>query len=348
MKYKLLIVSADSTILGWKTLRAKKKFIADALNKTKNGTWEVEVRHTIIAPKVTTSGRIDPKWYDSFSHPLFNQGYQFIYIHFSMAQWDAWGLDGTIRGANQKDTDFVGESYGRGDEHTRRSGSKENQFVQNVLHEMSHEIARTTGVPDKTHEYHAVHNDISGIFSAYDMAKWQPTYQEEMKKIGLLTIILELTKKLNLLRAKTNEEFTVPFPQWPKPTQRYGIANKEWYPKTGIHLGTDFGTPVGTEIKAPLSGVITRSESWPTSLGNWVEFKCGGKYMIFCHLKSAMPNGEYKQGETIAISGDTGFIKGIHTHVEGWHKPMDRAMLTAETARQLTFDVYTYPWSQNI
>lgn len=185
MKYKLLIVSADSTILSWKTLDAKRKAIVDALNKTKNGTWELEIRQQAVTPKVT-NGRIDHKWYDTFSHPLFMAGNHFIYIHFSMKQWQDFGLDRSIRGANQIDTDFVGESYGRGDENTRRGRTRQNQFVQNVLHEMSHELARTTGVPDLTHKYHDATPDISGIFASYDMAKWQPIAQKQLSIIAIL------------------------------------------------------------------------------------------------------------------------------------------------------------------
>lgn len=195
MKYKLLIISSDPTILKWKSLESKKKFILDGLNQTKNGAWEVEIRYQAVSPTVI-NGRIEQKWYNDFSYPLFREGYQFIYLHFSMKQWDDLKLDSSLRGANQIDTDFVGESYGRGDESTLRGRTRQNQFVQNVLHEMSHEIARTTKVPDLTHPYHDKNKDISGIFKTYDMANWQPVYQTGMKKVGLLTKIIELTKQL--------------------------------------------------------------------------------------------------------------------------------------------------------
>lgn len=334
MKYKLLIVSADPTILSWKSLPAKRQAILNALNKTPNGEWELEIRQQAVTPKVT-KGRVDHKWYDTFSRPLFREGNHFIYIHFSMKQWQDLGLDRSIRGANQIDTDFVGESYGRGDEHTLRGRTRENQFIQNVLHEMSHELARTTKVTDRTHLYHDRNPDISGIFGSYDMNLWHPVYKEKMGIIaGLQAKLASLLKK----------KFKEPFPQWSKPTQAYGVANSVWYPRTGIHIGTDFGTPVGTEIKAPMDGEITRVGNWPTSLGIWVEFKCGGKYILFCHLDLAMKKGIYKQEQVIAISGDTGFIRGIHTHVEGWHNPMDRNILNKENARQLTFDVTKHKW----
>lgn len=195
MKYKLLIVSSDPTILSWSSLESKKKAILNALNKTPNGEWEIEIRQQTLAPKIVDN-RIEHQWYNDFSYPLFRAGYHFIYLHFSKKQWEELKLDRKLRGVNQIDTDFVGESYGWGDENTLRGQTRQNQFVQNSLHEMSHELARTTNVTDLTHPYHNKNKDISGIFVNYDMANWQPVYQTGMKKVGLLTKIIELTKQL--------------------------------------------------------------------------------------------------------------------------------------------------------
>ena len=199
MIYKLLILSSDPSILKWKSLEEKKQQILNTLSKVKNSTWQIEIRQNPISPKVV-DGRIDSKWYDSFSHSLFNKGNHFIYIHFSMSQWDAHGLDSSIRGANQVDTDYVGESYGRGNENTKRGKTKENQFVQNVLHEVSHELARTTKVTDNTHKYHSVNPDISGLFTSYDMSLWQPIAQ---KQLGLIAKLKE--KLSSLLKPKLSQ-----------------------------------------------------------------------------------------------------------------------------------------------
>lgn len=343
---KLRIVTTDPTTLKWKSLDAKLTAIANALNKTKNATWEVSIEYQDVTPEIV-KGRITHSWFNQFSYPLFRKGYEEVFLHFSMKRWKELGLDQGIRGAKHVDTDYVGESYGRADENTKRGKSNHNQFVQVILHETGgHSLSGGCGVKDITHDVHTDNVDLAtvpGFFERYDMAKWQPRYQEQRN-----TILSLLAKGWEMVKQKKSQlikqKFIAPFPQWSKATQAYGVANPVWYPRTGIHIGTDFGTPVGTEIKAPLDGEITRTGNFPTSIGIWVEFKCGGKYIVFCHLKSAMLKGLYKQGQVIAVSGDTGFIKGIHTHVEGWHDQMNRSALTKTNARTLTFDVTKHNW----
>lgn len=193
MLHKLLIVSTDPTLLQWKSLSDKIKSITEALNKTKNGNWQVDVTYSQSINPEIKDGRITHSWFNNFAYPLFRQGHQHVYLHFSMERWTELGLDAGIRGANHRDSDFVGESYGRGNEHTRRGRTRENQFIQNVLHEMSHELARSTRVVDRTHLYHDRNPDISGIFGSYDMSKWQPEYQ---KGIGIIAKLQDKLKSL--------------------------------------------------------------------------------------------------------------------------------------------------------
>ncbi len=316
MTYKFLILSTDPTILQWRTLNNKIKAIRNSLNKTKNGVWEVEVRYRPLAPKVVNN-RIDRTWYDSISYPLFRDGYQFVYLHFSMAQWELWNLDRGIRGANHKDSDFVGESYGRGDEHTKRGRTQENQFIQNVLHEMSHELHRTTGVEDKTHAWHDVNPDISGIFASIDMSKWQPVYQEGMKKVGLLTRIIELTKQLNILKKKTRIIHPVP-KQFRRVTQTYGNPNSI-YKLTKHHIGIDYGTPVGTPIYAPADGEIIIAGKTDV-LGYFLHYKFvwnGTTYIMRCsHLDELPKMDTYKCDQEIGYTGNTGMSTGPHLHLD--------------------------------
>jgi len=197
MKY--LILSSDPTMLTWKSLPAKVKKITAALNKTKNATWEVEVRYQgEIEPEVK-NGRITHAWYDTLSKPLFLQGNEFLFLQFSKTDWTRLSLQNTLRGANQRDTDVVGESYGWADENTKRKDTKENQFVQVVLHEISHEIAHNIGVLDNTHTYHDANPDISGIFASYDMALWHPKYQAEKGIRAMLRkVLIEIVKRLQI------------------------------------------------------------------------------------------------------------------------------------------------------
>lgn len=310
MTYKLLILSNDPTILKWRTLPAKIKAIKDVLNTTKNGVWEVEVKYKSLFPKVV-DGRIDRAWYDAISYPLFREGNQFIYLHFSMEQWESLGLDEKLRGSNHNDTDFVGESYGRGDEHTKRGRTKMNQFIQNVLHEMSHELHRTTGIEDKTHLYHNATPDISGIFASIDMSKWQPVYQEGIKKVSWLQ---EQIAKL-LFRPKIIH----PVPkQFRRVTQTYGNPNPI-YTLTKHHIGTDYGTPIGTPVYAPVDGEIVEVGTTAV-LGNYLHYKFvhGSKtYIMRCaHLNEKPRVERYKCGQDIGYTGNTGMSTGPHLHLD--------------------------------
>lgn len=209
--FKLLILSCDPTITKWKSLDSKIKEIETALNKTKNAVWTVGVRYEDFKPEVV-NGRITQSWYNAISYPLFRQGNQFTYLHFSMKDWKKYKLDTGIRGANQVDDDFVGESYGRGDENTKRGKSKQNQFVQNVLHEVGgHALARACGVPDITHSVHKDNIDLGsvpGFFERYDMNTWHPVWTEGMKEVNRLQALIN-----NLKTAFKRPEAVLPLVQ---------------------------------------------------------------------------------------------------------------------------------------
>lgn len=322
---KLLIVSSDPTILSWKTLPKKKEAILAGLNRTPNGTWEIEVQYRPLTPELNAQNRIDHKWYNSISYPLWREGYHYVYLHFSSKQWHALGLDKGLRGANQIDTDVVGESYGWADENSRRGNTGFNQFIQTILHEMSHQIARDLGAPDLTHPWHDVHKDISSIFQTYNMKGWHPRYVQLLKeKKGLLETYLEL------LQARPKYQRPLPY-HWDKITQDWGNYDRHLYPRTGVHAGTDFAAPDGTPILAPADGVITRSD-YSESLGFWVEFKVGNRYLVALHLTTPQEPRPVKAGKTIGYVGRTGSIRGVHAHLEWWNVPMNRALLTDKEA----------------
>jgi len=328
---KLLILTTDPTLLKWRTLPKKLDAITQALNKTKNATWEIEVRYRPLVPTLDARYRITHAWYDALSYPLFREGNHFIYLHFSANQWTKYGFPKGLRGSNHADTDFVGESYGWADENTERGDTGLNQFIQNVLHELSHAIARSTGVTDKTHEYHAKHHNISGLFSSYDMAHWHPTYQAGMAKISQLQKIIDA-----LLGTKRPQHF---FPLHKTAiTQAYGVPNPVWYPRTGHHIGTDYATPIGTAIIAPDDCEVVRAKT-DTALGNWCEVRLDDMYLTFAHLKSKPMLGNRKQGWVIGFTGDTGFVTGPHCHVEAWSVPRDVSILTKDNFREYTSDV---------
>ena len=343
MKMKLLIVSMDSTILSWKTRRAKVDAITQALNGAKNAKWGVTVLHQANIKPVIVNGRITHEWFNTFAYPLFNAGYHHVFLHMSLAQWDELGLQASLRGANQIDKDFVGDSYGKADEITMRTRGQ-NQFVQVVLHEMSHELARSTGVEDMTHAFHDAHADISGIFTRYDMANWQPAYQAGLSKIASLK-----AKLAELLKIKPATTLFHPIQFKPRITsQAYGITSSR-YPKTGRHIGSDYAIPVGTPLYAPFDGEVTVAGTG-NATGNYCHFRYTFQGEVFeerwCHLSKVPTRGKYKRGARVALSGNTGQSTGPHLHREVWRGEVEIANITSWNWSEKTIDPETLIYSK--
>jgi len=320
--HRAIIITTDKTTLKWKTLNSKLSEILKALNSIKNADFTLDIRYIDYIPEVV-AGRITRASFDSVSLPLLKEGYDFVMIHMNQKQQKKWKIEPTLRGLAQNDTDEVAEAYFWANEKTLRG--KYNQFIETSLHEVSHLFCYGSKYYDKTHLHHQLFGTITGIFNSYDMSEYQKT------RFSLKKYMLSL--KNMLLRQ------TYPVPQWNKPSQAYGVANSKWYPLTGHHIGTDFACPVGTPIKAHNDCVVTRSGYLPKSIGYWCEVQYENYYFVFCHLQSRPAHKILRAGEIIGYTGDTGFIDGVHLHVEGWHNPMNRQALTKNNWEVLTFDV---------
>lgn len=334
---KLLIITTDPKTLKWKSLWSKIGMIRNALNLTPNATWDVSIEYRDLKPQVV-DGRITHAWYDSISRPLFNEGFHHIYIHFSMKHWRELGLNADLRGSNMTDADFVGESYGRGDENTLRGKTRQNQFIQNILHEMSHELARATGIADMTHSWHVEQPDISGIFRLYDMNNWQPVYQEKM------SVIISIMQKIIELLKRQEDTLFHPVQYIPRfISQKYGKLNDS-YPRTGRHIGTDYAIPVGTPIHAPALGKVTTA-GMGKATGNFCHFEYSFQGEIYeerwCHLREVPRLGAYARGTIVAHSGNTGMSTGPHLHREVWRRDVRVDLINAENWDEMTLDPET-------
>lgn len=89
-----------------------------------------------------------------------------------------------------------------------------------------------------------------------------------------------------------------------------------------IHLGNDWGCPIGTPIYAAESGTVTgisTSGAWSGGAGNYVIIDHGnGLLTKYFHLSTAnvLPGQTVQRGQQIAQSGNTGDSTGPHLHWE--------------------------------
>ncbi len=107
-------------------------------------------------------------------------------------------------------------------------------------------------------------------------------------------------------------------------TQFFGktVAAKKLY-ASGSHSGVDFGMPVGTPVKAMLSGTVVGQGNTDlvckgASYGNWILIEHGnGLTSVYGHLSlvSKKAGDKVSTGEVVAYSGSTGYSTGPHLHV---------------------------------
>jgi murein DD-endopeptidase MepM/ murein hydrolase activator NlpD len=87
------------------------------------------------------------------------------------------------------------------------------------------------------------------------------------------------------------------------------------------HQGLDISVPIGTPVKAALSGVVKSTVYGTPRAGNYVEIRHqNGDITRYLHLsKINVQKGEtVTTGQVIAMSGNTGRSTGPHLHWETW------------------------------
>lgn len=194
---RLLILTTDPTLQKWGSVKKKLQIIDNALNSGKNANFDTtEVKYVDVKPKVVNS-RISHAWLEELKAPYFRQGYDIIGLHTSEDQWDGWGLESNLRGANPIRNIELGDFYFNADENSKRG--RFDRFVQVAIHEIKHEYHQQTGTPDDTHDLHGQKNDIIPHMEKLDWSLYQPA------RIGLRNI-LNTTQKafISLLRSTVN------------------------------------------------------------------------------------------------------------------------------------------------
>jgi hypothetical protein len=86
-----------------------------------------------------------------------------------------------------------------------------------------------------------------------------------------------------------------------------------------LHAGIDFGAPVGSQVRAAADGKVEIAEP-VAGFGNHIRIQHAGFETSYSHLSeipdSIKPGVEVKQGDIIALSGNTGLSTGPHLHFE--------------------------------
>jgi murein DD-endopeptidase MepM/ murein hydrolase activator NlpD len=110
----------------------------------------------------------------------------------------------------------------------------------------------------------------------------------------------------------------------PRITNPYGKPNKRYL--AGYHTGIDYGCRVGTRVKSIANGKVIQVFT-SKAYGNVVvvRSKKNNKFYrnYYCHLSAAVAKKgqRVKEGEVIALSGNTGNSTGPHLHLETRVRP---------------------------
>ena len=123
---------------------------------------------------------------------------------------------------------------------------------------------------------------------------------------------------------KIVERGTIVPPTYIKPisggrfTSGFGRRSAPTKGASTYHKGVDWATPVGTAVVASSSGVVTRA-GWGSGYGYCVYIKhADGRETRYGHLSKVLVSvgQSVKQGQKIALSGNTGVSTGPHLHFE--------------------------------
>lgn len=118
---------------------------------------------------------------------------------------------------------------------------------------------------------------------------------------------------------------------WPLETVRitqlfggteFAKNNSSIYGGRAYHPGIDLGTPVGTKIMAPLTGVVRATGNTDLvpgcySWGKWTLIDhANGLSTLYAHqsVQSVVPGQSVSTGDIVGYSGNTGYSTGPHLH----------------------------------
>lgn len=115
-----------------------------------------------------------------------------------------------------------------------------------------------------------------------------------------------------------NGQLSWPVPGYSSISSYYGYRVHPIFNTKKFHSGIDIPAPMGTPVKAAMSGIVIFS-GWQGGYGNVVMISHGGDLVtVYAHNSSNKVSvGDYvDRGQTISLMGSTGFSTGSHSHFE--------------------------------
>ncbi|MFZ0269327.1 M23 family metallopeptidase [Caulobacter sp.] len=107
----------------------------------------------------------------------------------------------------------------------------------------------------------------------------------------------------------------------PRITSIFGPRRHPLLGYTRLHKGVDFGAPVGTPVLAAADGVVERTD-WAGDHGKRLRLRhADGWETVYAHLSAwrVSPGDQVRQGQVIALTGNSGLSTGPHLHFEVLH-----------------------------
>ena len=101
-------------------------------------------------------------------------------------------------------------------------------------------------------------------------------------------------------------------------SSRFGKRSQPTAGASTNHKGVDWATPTGTSVVASCGGTVARA-GWGSGYGYVVYINHeDGRQTRYAHLSKVLVKvgQKVKQGERIALSGNTGVSSGPHVHFE--------------------------------
>lgn len=138
------------------------------------------------------------------------------------------------------------------------------------------------------------------------------------KPVQNLLVSMKVDGVEEVFEVRIEEDFISPIEN-ARILSKYGMREHPIKKGQHLHHGVDYRAAMGTPIRASASGKITKANISPKGYGKHIEIQhSDGMSTIYAQLSELKVSlgQEVKQGEIIALSGNSGQSTGPHLHFE--------------------------------